>query len=211
MQFGTARKPAALKRLSPQPANLDGTLSHQVASPGPPLTTSMSLRRNDSSTAFLSHWLTRHAPSVFSATRACPPSRRRKASSTASRTAPRVAGVTAARSSQAASRVAARSAVIGGSMSEERAGVISNAARLCHLCPASPPSHPGWRLSACTGANLADIVMRPNQSARSRCVLIGRSKTRGRDRSKGLGMMYHARAGANRCNTFFRARNRRWR
>ena len=30
------------------------------------------LRRNDSSTAFLSHWLTRHSPSTCSATRASP-------------------------------------------------------------------------------------------------------------------------------------------
>src|SRR5215213_9774328 len=101
MQFGTALKPAALKRFSPQPANLDGTLSHHVASPGPPLVTSISLRRKDRRTAFLSHWLTRHAPSAFSATRACPESSRLNALSTASRTAPRVAALTPARSSQA--------------------------------------------------------------------------------------------------------------
>ena len=57
-QPGTARKPAARKRLSPQPSNFEGTLSHHAALPGPPSMTSMSLRRNDSSTAFLSHWLT---------------------------------------------------------------------------------------------------------------------------------------------------------
>src|SRR3546814_8242418 len=54
---GTARKPAPLKRFSPQPANFDGTLSHQVAPPAPPSMISMSLRRNDSSTAFFNHWL----------------------------------------------------------------------------------------------------------------------------------------------------------
>ena len=41
VQFGTARKPAARKRASSQPANLDGTLSNQGAAPkagsaGPP-------------------------------------------------------------------------------------------------------------------------------------------------------------------------------
>ena len=52
---GTARKPASRKRFSPQPANFDGTLSHQRAPPGPPSINSMSFRRNDSSTAFFSH------------------------------------------------------------------------------------------------------------------------------------------------------------
>ena len=74
---GTARKPASRKRFSPQPANFEGTLSHQVAPPGPPSMTALSLRRNDSSTAFFSHWLTFQepgpsAPSIFSATRASP-------------------------------------------------------------------------------------------------------------------------------------------
>jgi hypothetical protein len=70
MQLGTARKPAARNRFSPQPANLDGTLSHQgVSAPGPPGIGATSFRRNDSSTAFLSHWLTCQAPSRFSATR----------------------------------------------------------------------------------------------------------------------------------------------
>src|SRR3546814_6526107 len=70
---GTARKPAPLKRFSPQPANFDGTLSHQVAPPAPPSMISMSLRRNDSSTAFFNHWLTCHVPPASrSATRKLP-------------------------------------------------------------------------------------------------------------------------------------------
>ena len=52
---GTARKPASRKRFSPQPSNFDGTLSHHDALPGPPGIALMSLRRNDSSTAFFSH------------------------------------------------------------------------------------------------------------------------------------------------------------
>src|SRR3546814_3743973 len=63
---GTARKPAARKRFSLQPANLDGTLSHHVPPPGPPSIGIMSFSRNDRSTAFFSHWLTRHAPSIRS-------------------------------------------------------------------------------------------------------------------------------------------------
>ena len=53
----------------------------------------MSLRRNDSSTAFLSHWLTLPvAVGLRSATRALPLSSRSSAASTASRTAPLVFG-----------------------------------------------------------------------------------------------------------------------
>ena len=37
MQPGTARKPAAVNSAAPQPANLDGILSHQRAPPGPAL------------------------------------------------------------------------------------------------------------------------------------------------------------------------------
>ena len=62
MAPGTARKPASRKRFSPQPSNFDGTLSHHDALPGPPEIAPMSLRRNDSSTAFFSHWLTLHLP-----------------------------------------------------------------------------------------------------------------------------------------------------
>jgi hypothetical protein len=52
---GTARKPAAAKRASSQPANLDGTLSHQTAPPGPPGISAIGLNRNESKTAFFSH------------------------------------------------------------------------------------------------------------------------------------------------------------
>jgi len=55
MAPGTARKPASRKRFSPQPSNFEGTLSHHDALPGPPAIWPMSLRRNDSSTAFFSH------------------------------------------------------------------------------------------------------------------------------------------------------------
>ena len=96
MQPGTARKPAARKALSSQPANFDGTLSHQAAPPGPPAISALSLRRKESSTAFFSHWLTFQelgpvAPAIFSATRALPLSSRSSARSTASRTSPVVA------------------------------------------------------------------------------------------------------------------------
>jgi hypothetical protein len=52
---GTARKPASRKRFSPQPSNFEGTLSHHDACPGPPGMAFMSLRRNDSNTAFFNH------------------------------------------------------------------------------------------------------------------------------------------------------------
>ena len=74
---GTARKPASRKRFSPQPANFDGTLSHQVAPPGPPSMIALSLSRKDRITAFFSHWLTFQefgpvGAGIFSATRALP-------------------------------------------------------------------------------------------------------------------------------------------
>src|SRR5262245_29312957 len=107
---GTARKPASRKRFSPQPSNFDATLSHHTALPGPPGMTVMSLRRNDSSTAFLSHWLTCQVPfGPFSATRASPRSSRSSAASTASRTGPLVAGLTSLRFSKASSMVRASS------------------------------------------------------------------------------------------------------
>ena len=76
-QFGTARKPASRKRASVQPSNLEGTLSHHAAPPGPPAIRRLSLRRNDKSTAFFNHWLTFQefgpvAPEIFSATLALP-------------------------------------------------------------------------------------------------------------------------------------------
>src|ERR1051325_6222604 len=102
MAPGTARKPASRTRFSPQPSNFEGTLSHHDALPGPPEIALMSLRRNDSSTAFFSHWLTFHLPpSSRSATRASPLSSRSSAVSTASRTSPLVDVETPSRASKA--------------------------------------------------------------------------------------------------------------
>src|SRR5450755_797937 len=108
---GTARKPASRNRLSPQPSNFEGTLSHHDAMPGPPDIALMSLRRNDSSTAFFSHWLTFHLPLASRiATRASPLSRRSSAESTASRTSPLVAAEMPSRASKAALMVDSREA-----------------------------------------------------------------------------------------------------
>src|SRR5436189_5132020 len=108
---GTARKPASLKRSSSQPSNLVGTLSHQAESPAAPIMGPLSRSRNDSSTAFLSHWLTVQAPlPPRSATRALPRSSRSSAVSTASRTGPLVEGLMSFRFSKASSMVLARSA-----------------------------------------------------------------------------------------------------
>src|SRR5262245_3515026 len=102
-QPGTARKPALRKRAALHPLNLESTLSHHAAFPGPPGITLMSLRRKDNSTAFLSHWLTCHCPSGFrSATRALPESRSSRAAVTALRTAPLVFGPILSRASKAA-------------------------------------------------------------------------------------------------------------
>src|ERR1700694_3391142 len=102
MAPGTARKPASRKRVSPQPSNFEGTLSHHDALPGPPEIALMSLRRNDSSTAFFSHWLTFHLPLVSrTATRASPLSSRSSTCSTASRTSPLVAVEMPSRASNA--------------------------------------------------------------------------------------------------------------
>ena len=88
-------------------------MSHQVAPPGPPAMVVMSLRRNDRSTAFLSHWLTVQPPSSpRSATLALPLSRRSSAASTASRISPLVVGETASRFSKAASIVLCRASLI---------------------------------------------------------------------------------------------------
>src|SRR6202012_4455606 len=106
---GTARKRAARKRFSPQPSNFEGTLSHQGALPGPPGIGLMSFRRNDSSNAFFSHWLTFHLPLASrSATRASPLSSSSSACSTASRTSPLVAVEMPSRASNAALRVDSR-------------------------------------------------------------------------------------------------------
>src|SRR6185503_7227597 len=107
-QPGTARKPALRKRAALQPLNLESTLSHQAALPGPPGITLMSLSRKDSSTAFLSHWLTCHCPSGFrSATRALPESSNSSAAFTALRTAPFVFGPILSRAAKASSMVLA--------------------------------------------------------------------------------------------------------
>src|SRR5690606_18160022 len=112
MQLGTARKPALSKSTEPQPSNFEGTLSHQVASPGPPLMTSIGLSRKESSTAFLSHGWTCQSPwARRSATRAWPRSSRSSAVSTASRTSPRVSKPSPSRSSKARSMVVSRLAI----------------------------------------------------------------------------------------------------
>src|SRR4029453_4556494 len=103
MAPGTARNAASANSFSPQPANLDGPLSHQWAPPAPPEMASIEFSRNDSSTAFFSHWLTRHSPAAFSARRASPRSRAAIAESTASRTSPLVSGPMPSRCSHAAS------------------------------------------------------------------------------------------------------------
>src|SRR6185312_1623218 len=108
MQPGTARKPALRKRAGVQPLSFESTLSHQTALPGPPAITLMSLSRNESSTAFFSHWLTCQAPSAWrSATRALPLSSRSRAAATALRTAPLVFGPIVSRWSKASSMVLA--------------------------------------------------------------------------------------------------------
>src|SRR6185312_14222180 len=107
-QPGTARKPAFLNFAAVQPLNLESTLSHHTALPGPPATTLMSLRRNESNTAFFSHWLTCQRPSAWrSATRAWPASSRPSASLTALRSAPLVLGPTLSRASKASSMILA--------------------------------------------------------------------------------------------------------
>ena len=71
----------------------------------------MSFRRNDSSTAFFSHWLTVQPPSPFSATRTSPLSSRSSVFSTASRTTPVVPAEMPWRSSHTASIALCNSAV----------------------------------------------------------------------------------------------------
>ena len=110
MQFGTARKPAASNSASLQPSNLEGTLSHQVAPPGPPPMIMNSFRRKESSTAFFSHWLTDPALGALLGHARLAASSRSSASSTASRASPVVEGPRSARCSQAASMAAASSA-----------------------------------------------------------------------------------------------------
>ena len=109
---GTTRIPASRNFASSQPANLSGTLSKAGAPAEPYSITVLSLRRKLSSTAFLSHWLTTHSPSIFSATRALPESSRPSASSTILRTSS-LAGVTVSRASNAASMAASSSDIAG--------------------------------------------------------------------------------------------------
>ena len=111
MAPGTARNSACAKRAASQPANLGGTLSHHIAPPGPPGIASIGLSRKESRTAFLSHWLTCQ-PSPFSATRASPASRRRIASSTASRTVSGASPPSSSRRSQASSITCCSASVI---------------------------------------------------------------------------------------------------
>src|SRR5689334_11492981 len=109
MAPGTARKPASRKRFSPQPSNFEGTLSHHDAFPGPPEMALKSLSRNESSTAFFSHWCTFHFPPASrSATRASPLSSSSSAVSIASRTSPLVAVEIFSRASNAALTVDSR-------------------------------------------------------------------------------------------------------
>src|SRR5262249_52987479 len=131
-QLGTARKPASRKRASFQPSSFEGILSHHAALPGPPPITPISLRRNESSTAFLSHWFTDQWPlAPRSATRALPRGSRSSAVSTASRTGPLVVGPMPSRCSKASSMILASSAcdigkVLGGSKTSE--AVVGNRA-----------------------------------------------------------------------------------
>src|SRR3981189_2863084 len=144
MAPGTARKPASRNRFSPQPSNFDGTLSHHEALPGPPEIALMSLRRNDSSTAFFSHWLTFHLPLASrSATRASPLSSSSSAWSTASRTSPLVAGEMPSRASQAVLMADSREArdieISLGDFVEAGEGLCRNLERESQGSPARRP------------------------------------------------------------------------
>ena len=110
---GTTRTPVARSASSLMPLNLVGTLSKKVMSPAP--IWRLSFRRNDSSTAFLTHWCTVHSPTALrSATRSVPASRRPSTSSTAARTSGLLAEVRLARPSQARSMMDCRSCVMVG-------------------------------------------------------------------------------------------------
>src|ERR1700730_833484 len=118
-------------------ANLDGAWSHQVAPPGAPEMATVSLSRNESRTAFLSHWLTVHPAGVRSATRTSPLSRRSRAASTVSRTTPVVLWLTPWRSSQTASIALCISAVLSfndivvPSTDDEARGLVARIPRGC--------------------------------------------------------------------------------
>src|SRR5262249_34892462 len=87
---------------------LSGTLSYHGAAPmpgklAPPSIGTESKSRNESSTAFFSHWCTTHSPPTFSAVRKVPSSSPAIAASTESRTSPLVALLMPSRFSHAAS------------------------------------------------------------------------------------------------------------
>src|SRR6218665_1747500 len=99
---GTTRTPVARSSASLMPVYLVATLSKKARSPD--CMTWLSFRRNDSSTAFLTHWFTCHWPTAWrSATRRRPVSRSARTLSTASRTSPWVAALMVARFSHAVS------------------------------------------------------------------------------------------------------------
>src|ERR1041385_3004103 len=140
---GTARKPAFLKRAAFQPLNLESTLSHHAALPGPPGMTLMSLRRNDSSTAFFSHWLTCHLPlGPRSATRACPESRSSTAELTALCTAPLVFGPILSRCSKASSMILAS---LSDMAPRVRPAVCRVRGALCQAAHGKPRPHTKMR------------------------------------------------------------------
>src|SRR6185437_13564030 len=138
-QPGTARKPAFLNFAAFQFLNLESTLSHHTALPGPPGITSMSLSRNDSSTAFFSHWLTCQRPSAWrSATRASPRSSKLSALSTALRTAPLVLGPILSRLSKASSIVSASLSLDIGALGARLAAVCRGPGRGCQAALKHP-------------------------------------------------------------------------
>ena len=84
----------------------DSSKVTSIVSTGPPAIRVIGSRRNERSTAFLSHWWTTQPSAVFAATRTSPRSSRPRASSTASLTGPVVFGETLPPSSKAAATVA---------------------------------------------------------------------------------------------------------
>src|SRR5690606_22256863 len=118
------------KSASVQPANRPGTLSN--AGPVGPSTTSLSCARKYRSTAFLIHWCTCHAPSIFSATRSVPAFRPAMISSSAFDSAGSIrSGAISFRRSNASSISEASDSTVNGlSCSESR-----NATRGFHTNP----------------------------------------------------------------------------
>src|ERR1700688_2808732 len=165
---GTARNPAARNRFSLQPLNLESTLSHHEAPPGAPSIIPMSLRRKESSTAFFSHWCTRHSPSCFCATRSCPESSASRAASTAWRGFPMLVEERVSRVSQA------RSIRSSNSLSSIRnANPFMNTAKMM-------PEHAGevwgWQVAAPPASWLKEVLsssMRKPLHSRRRALAIG--------------------------------------